>query len=217
MSTFSEIVDELATVEFNRPHLKVLIASYLNQTIRDVHSRKDTRTTVRFGENLREIEFTPVSEPIVWSIPDPPNFQAIEAVYLPSIDKYLTERLPSSAHRSNDNPSDRYYWYRTGSAFALNGVMLGQTVQIAYYEFPGSLRYVEPAQRPPAGGTLVIVEQGVPVVVQMSNWLLDRYGEQLKEGVRAKLYRRLDNEIQARLSWSEFESVREAIHLSEGA
>jgi len=218
MTTFSQLVDDIAFNEFNRPHMRTLVASFLNQTIRDVHSRKSSRSTVKFGENLRETEFVVTEEPAIWAIPSIPNFQILEAFYLPSVGQYLTERLPSNALGQSDNPLDRYYWYRTGSAFALGGVCLNQTVRVAYYQYPRSLAYFEKGFRLTEWDEFnqVFTFNGTAALEQSTNWLIRRYSEQLKEGVREKMYLRLGDDTRIQVAWSRFEALRGQIHLSEG-
>jgi len=218
MTTFSRIVDELALQEFNRPHMRSVIASYLNQTIRDVHFKKGNNALVHFPENRREAEFLITDLPALWPIPNPPDFQVVETIYNKTLGRYLVQRTPANAFELNTDPNERFYWYRTGASIALNGVSIDQTVLISYFEFPRQLVYFVDNQGPAVWDPLnqVFVPDDPIAIAQVSNWLLQRHSEALKEGVRAKLYRRLDNEIQSRLSWSEFQDVRAMVHFSEG-
>lgn len=218
MTTFSNVVEEVVLQEFNRPHLRIVAASYLNQTIRDVHFKKNSRAAVLFGENRVETELVVTELPVVWQLPSVTRFQQIEAVYLKDCDRYLQPRNPANALVWGDNPDERFYFYRSGATFVMNGAEVGQTLAISYFQYPRHLRYFLANQGPATwnSDTESFDTEDQALIDQVTNWLILRHTEALKEGVRAKLYRRMDNEIQARMAWSEFEDVRNVIHQSEG-
>src|SRR6478735_8331283 len=84
MTTFSQLVDEMI-VETRRPDLKTEIATYLNQTIREVHFEPSRGNVVHYGENRKETQLTAnVDSGYIWDIPNPSTFQGIEAVRFPS-------------------------------------------------------------------------------------------------------------------------------------
>lgn len=225
--TFSQIIDELAISELRRPDMRVAITSYLNQTIRDVHSKRGTRSAIHFGENRVEDELTIIAVPVIWDIPIPNRFQVMEAIYAVDRGVYLVPKNPSIIFRETSNPMDRFNYYRSGSGFVLNGVSLNETIRFTFFQFPKMLTYYAPADRPAVWNpetetfTYHIDYSATPELQAnardlVTHWLIQRHGETLKEGVRAKTYRRLANEIQAKMSYSEFEDLREMIHLSEG-
>jgi hypothetical protein len=66
--------------------------------------------------------------------------------------------------------------------------------------------------------TYSLVGGGTPTEEQLeveTHWLLQRHGECVKEGTRAKLYKRLADESRARMAFSAFESMRTGVTLNE--
>lgn len=225
MTTFSQVVDDLAIHELKRPDLLASISSWLNQTIRDVHSKSQpARSAVLFGENRVEEEFAPSTLPAVWPIPVIQRFQQLEAVYAPQRGVYLEQKNPAVALRASQNPFDRYYWYRSGSNIVFNGVAAEEPLRLTYFQFPPMLLYYKLSERPAVydlesdeynvsdsfGGT------PAEALALTTHWLLQRHSEALKVGVRHKVYIRMNSLEQAKLVWSDFESTREAIHHLEG-
>ena len=49
----------------------------------------------------------------------------------------------------------------------------------------------------------------------ITNWLLIRWEELIKEGVRAKLYKRVADQVRMRAAYSAFESARVAMGAAE--
>lgn len=226
MTTFSQLVDSLAIVELKRPDLLASTASWLNQTIRDVHSKAaPARSAVMFGENRVEEEFIPAELPAVWPIPNVARFQKLEAVYAPQRGVYLKDKNPGIVFNDTLNPMDRFFYYRTGSNFAFNGIAESEPLNLTYFLFPPYLNYYPVASRPITwdleseafvlsgswGGTLE------EAMAKSTNWLLIRHYEALKAGVRHKMYIRTDSLERAKLVWSDFEATREAIHHLEAA
>lgn len=224
MTTFSQLIDEVIVQELKRPDFRLVAAAWLNQTIRDVHSKTSSRAAIFFGENRNEEEFTIPSLPALWPIASPSRFQKIEAIYASERGVYLTDRLPSVIYTQSDNPLDRFYYYRSGPNIVMNGLVEAEIVKLSYFLLPKMLTYYTEASRPAYWDPIAeeyVVSESFPgtdqeAVALVSNWLLERHGEALKEGVRSKAYKRLDNENQAKMTWSEFESMREAIHHLEG-
>lgn len=224
MTTFSQLVDELAVSELKRPDMRVSIASWLNQAVRDVHSKSSSRAAVEFGENRVELETTFATLPAVWPIPIPARFQKLEAAYAPQRGVYLKDQNPKIVYANSDNPMDRFYYYRSGSTFVFNGIDIDETLRLTYFQFPPMLQYYTPATRPAvwdAEAQEFVVDAGWAGTDQealdaVTHWLLIRHPEALKEGVRPKVYHRLDNEVQSKTAWSAFEAMREAIHHLEG-
>ena len=84
MTTFSQLVDEVA-FETKRPDLLAEIATYLNQTIREVHFEPSRGNVAFYSNNRREFQNVATTETgQIWDIPNPSAFQAIEAVRYPS-------------------------------------------------------------------------------------------------------------------------------------
>lgn len=237
MSTFSQIIDEMMT-ELVRPDLVSMLPSFLNQAIRECHNDTDGQALIRFGENRKEADVTTssvVDNVYLWAIPATPRFQAIEAVYYPKFGVYaaasspLTMRTPSLAR-----PNDRFSYYRSGPYFAMKGFgQEGDRILISWFEYPKSLKYYYPANRAPSGATPRPLEYDVETEVYTqpsgatmtlaeakdltTNWIIERHTEMLKEGVRAKAYKRMGDEFRANLAYGQFKQLLTGMQSTEQA
>lgn len=223
MRTFSQIIDEMID-ELKRPDMRATLVSYLNTTVRELHKRSSGGIAVHYGENRVETTYEITETPIVWEIPSPQQFQDLETIYVPTRGVYLTKSKPGVALRPSDNPLDRFYYYRTGPAFALAGLEVGESVNISYFAYPPRLEYAAVADRvcwyDPSVESYVVADSwagtDAEAKAKVTNWLLERYGDELREGVRVKIYRRLNNPEQASQSHLTFEAAKMAIQLAEG-
>lgn len=226
MTTFSQMVDTLAK-EIVRPNMVTMLPDYLNQTIREVHTNAQTSEPVRFADNRVEAVITIDNDGLgddsyVWPLPDMTRFQLIEAVYYHSIERYVTQKSPAVARVPNfRDPMRGYYWYRTGPTLAFSrpgGV--GDTIDISMFFYPRRLVYQPIALRKvdwddenevftyKNGGSILDLPKA-------TNWIIERHRDCLMEGVRAKAYKRMDDENRARLAYSQFEALRAAMIHSE--
>jgi len=224
MSTFSQIVDELA-VELLRPDLISTISEYLNQTIRELHARRQTGNPVLYDANRLEAEVLIATLPATWPIPSVPKFQTLETVYFQERGVYADKRHPSRAFQNGLNNDDPY-WYRSGSSIIFNGILEGETVKLSYFEFPARLQYYAVAARPATYNfesesytylTAYDVDDTTRETARnlVTNWLLLRWSSVLKEGVRAKVFKRLGEKDRAGMCFSAFEAQREGLLSSE--
>jgi hypothetical protein len=224
MTTFSQMVDELVA-ECARPDQYANIASYISQTIRELHVQRAGGSSdgmpILYGENLVEVEIeADTEERFLWAIPNPARFQYMESVWFASIGDYARPRTPSSALAFSEEINGNAYYYRTGSQFAFAGYggVYG-LIKLAYHEFPRRLIYYKKADRPavwnpetedytylPSYDTSI--DQRNLALTLTTNWMLDRYEDVLKEGARAKLYKRLGDELKMKASYSLFESFK---------
>lgn len=221
MTTFSQLVDEIV-VELLRPDLRTTAASYLNQTIREVHMHEQTQLPIYFESNRLEDEGTVATLPALWDIPSVPRFQALETLYYPDFGEYARKRHPSKIRlqKSLDFP---YYWYRTGSAIALGGLEVGHDYEISWFEYPRTLTYYAAASRPmtyatdsdtPTYNTVGAIDYNSTPELQAeaerltTNWLIQRWAETLKQGVRNKIWVRLGEETRLRASYSIYSGLR---------
>lgn len=224
MSTFSQIVDELK-LELLRPDFEAVISDYLNQTIRELHARRQTGNPVLYDANRQELEVLIESLPATWAIPSVPKFQALETVYFKERGVYALKRHPSRAFENGLN-SDDPYWYRSGPVIAFNGILEGETAKLSYFEFPARLQYYATALRPatynfetesytylPSYDVSDTTRENARNLV--TNWLLLRWSSVLKEGVRAKVYKRLGEKERAGMCFSAFEAQRGGLLSSE--
>jgi len=233
MTTFSQLLDEMV-LETKRPDLLNEMARYLNQTIREVHFEPGRGNVVLYGENRIEDQITTTAETgEIWPIPNPGTFQAIEAVRYPTTYlgrmEYVPERTPGP-----NLSSEEFYFYRSGSAFVFGGNYgyggVGAFIQISWFEYPRSLKYKLSADREATYDeesgvwtyqTVNSVDYDSTPELQAvarslnSNWLLMRWADVLREGLRAKVYKRLSDETRQRTSYSLYQQLRQGLFTSE--
>lgn len=229
MTTFSQLVDELLS-ETKRPDLRDDIARYVNQTIRECHFTPGNGAVVPYRENLREVLITAnAEEGFGWEIPDPATFQFMQAVRYNSIytrdamGVYAHEKLPSRAAQL-----EPYWFYRAGSNFFFSGYGgLNAVVALAYYEYPRRLKYYIPSIRPanydPEIGWTYHTDYFPTEELRLAarsystNWLLFRWHDVVAEGVRAKVYKRVSDEVRMKASYSLYQQLRQGLYTSEVA
>jgi len=222
MSTFSEIVDELAT-ELVRPDFKAAITDYLNLTIRESHQKKMNADVVPvlFDANRIEETFTVASLPAIWDIPNIARFQYFETAYYPAIGCYATKKHLTRTRENGPNDQTPY-WYRAGTYIVFNGVNVGDEVDLTYFEYPARLKYyavttpqIRPAVYNFEDGTYTYAAAfDVDATTRenarnlVTNWLLLNHVEVMKQGVRAKVWARLGETDRAKMGFSLYESLR---------
>ena len=227
MTTFSQVVDEITT-ETLRLDMRATIAGYLNQTIREMHIDPKSAMPVFYPDNRQEVSVTlsgmaAADNVLVWPIPSSAVFQSLEAAYYRAYRKYAVEKKPSIARNPNNgDPNAQYYWYRSGINFCFaNPGPDGQIVDLSWFEYPKTLAYfadnLNPAKYDPATGTYTILSgyTQTQALALTENWLLTRHSETLKEGLRAKVYKRLADLERARLAYSQFETAKAGIIATE--
>lgn len=223
MTTFSKLVDDMA-IEMVRPDQLDSIATYTNQSIRDLHFRPSNNSATKFDANRYEDEQSVTADgPFKWVIPSVTSFQDIEAIYCPQLDLYIDKRSPSVAYKPTDTPYSEYYWYRTGPEIAVAGALEGLDLRISYHMYPRPLRYIKAADRvveynPDLDAYVKIVGGGTPTPEELeleTNWVLQRWSDTIREGVRAKLFKRLGDVDRTRMNFSSFETMRTTVWNSE--
>jgi len=225
MTTFSQLVDDV-TLELLRPDMRNTIASYTNQTIRDVHFRPNMNMAVLYDANRVETEETITAEGTwLWAIPSNTRFQDIEAIYIAELGTYVKRKNPRIALEQSFEPDANLYWYRSGPAIAVSGVALGWTAKFSYHLFPRTLGYKPTAgadarliRFDPDTDSYVLIAGGEPSESQLeleTHWVLQRWADTVKEGVRAKIWKRLGDMERTRMAYSAFESMRTSIWNTE--
>lgn len=227
MFTLSQLVDDLIA-ETGRPDMLVEATRYVNQTIREAHFTPDRKAATLFKGNFRESQLTATSETgFTWDVPNPATFQIMAAVQFPeTFDSgghavWPREVTPGPHLRNTD-----YYFYRVGDTFAFSGYNgINALINLAYYEFPPSLKYYEEANRPatydPVDGWSYHEDYDSTEELQLTarnlvtNWMILRWSDVISEGVRAKLYKRTSDTERARLCYSAYESLRQGLWTSE--
>jgi hypothetical protein len=234
MTTFSQLVDEMV-VETRRPDLRSELATYLNQTIREVHFEPGKGNVVFYAENRKEDQITASSiDAQIWDIPNPANFQGMEAVRFPSAScgrmSYAVEARPGPSLLSKP-----FFYYRTGPSFVFGGVVgyggVGAFIQLSWFEYPPALKYKVTASREATydvetGWTYYTVDtvdyNSTPELqatarARVSNWILMRWSDVLREGLRAKVYKRISDQLRAQTSYSLYSQLRQGLFTSEAA
>jgi len=230
MSTFSQMIDALMT-EIVRPDMVAMLPGFLNQTIRECHSGVTTQEPIFFDEGRKEnlVTAAGVTDGVyLWPIPSTPHFQAIDAVYYRKYSVYASPLSPQVIRDvTSARPNDRFAYYRTGPYFAFRGFGTdGDLIDLSWFEYPRSLvYYLAGDSRPlsfdpatlaytqPTGATITLEE----AKTLTTNWLIERHTEMLKEGVRAKAYKRMSDEFRANLCYSQFKQMLAGMQQSEGA
>lgn len=234
MTTFSQLVDDMV-VETRRPDLRNEIATYLNQTVREVHFEPSRGNVVHYRENRRDLQLTAASESgEVWAIPNPATFQGVETV------RYASHYLGRMEYAKEVNPgpgiaSEPFYFYRAGGSVVFGGTIgyggIGGIIQMSYFEYPRALKYRAAGSREATydadGGwtyhTVDAVDYGSTPELQITaqervtNWLLLRWADVIREGLRAKVYKRLSDDVRQRTSYSLYQQLRQGLYTSEVA
>jgi hypothetical protein len=229
MTTFSQLVDEI-TREVRRPDLLLDIATYLNQTIREMHFDPKTGAAAEFIDNLKEVQVTAtVDTGFGWDIPNQAVFQRMLAVRYDSIftndakTTYIQQRSPGPGMSGQ-----HLFWYRAGPRVTFAGYGgVGGVISIAYFEYPRSLKYYTLANRPAErdldlGWTYAPVfdttdELREAAQFYTSNWMLERWEVIVAEGVRAKVYKRIADTERARTCYASFMAMRAGVYTGEVA
>lgn len=222
MSTFSEVVDELA-VELVRPDFKIAITDYLNLTIRELHQKKMNADVapVLYDSNRVEDAVTVTSLPAIWDIPNIARFQYFETAYYPTRGIYAHKKHVIRTRENGYDPVDPY-WYRAGGYIAFNGVAIGEDINLSYFQYPARLKYY-PVATPQVRPAVYNFETNTYTYATtydidattrgnardlVTNWLLLNHVEVLKQGVRAKVWARLGETDRAKMGFSLYESLR---------
>lgn len=223
MTTFSRLVDDMV-LELLRPDLLQTIATYANQTIRDIHFRPGSQSPVMYDANRYEETLTVANEGTwLWSLPSATRFIDVEAVYHNDYGIYIEKRGPKIALLSSFDPDAGIYWYRSGAQLAFFGVGSGQTMLMSYFMYPRTLGYKPSSSRVVTydidlDAYVLIAGGGTPSAAELdaeTHWVLQRHADTVKEGIRAKVWKRLGEIERTRLAFSAFESMRTAIWNSE--
>lgn len=223
MTTFSQLVDYLVDDELRRPDLRTAVASYMNHTIQQLHNKDDGSFNL-FDRNRNEVEITVDATPYVWPFPTPSyTFQKIEAVWHVNRGIYLEEKTPKAVFANSQNPLSRYNWYQSGPTIVINGVIVGDLLTMSYFAGLPRLAYYSRTERPATydavTGAYAILDSWAgtdqEALDASTNWMLQTYADLILEGVRAKVYRRINSVEQAKMAYASFQADRRAITVEE--
>lgn len=232
MPTLSQMVDEVV-LETRRPDLRNQVVNYLNQTVREIHAEPQRGNVAFYSDNYRETQIVVDSvDRQSWVMPNLSLFQQEVAVRFDGA--YHRDGRRVYAQKVTPGPrmeSEDYYYYRAGETFVFGGVRgygaLGTTISIAYYEYPRSLKYYASANRPASYDVVdgwsyhddfnTNDETREAARSLVTNWVLMRWTECIMEGLRAKIYKRLSDDVRQRTAYSLFMQMRMQLYTSEVA
>lgn len=226
MTTFSQMVDE-AVAETSRPDLLQQIATYLNQTVREVHFRPDLNAPLTYRENFKEDSLTAdTAEGFQWDIPNPATFQRMAGVRFNTVFDgngrmvWASEKVPGPGVEP-----DEFFYYRIGGTIVLSNYGgTGGKIDLGWFEFPNRLQYLPTAQRPAQyddwlgwqyAPAITTPEQQALARIRTSNWLLLRWHDVLLEGIRAKVYKRVSDDTRQKTSYSLYQQQRQGLWINE--
>lgn len=230
MITFSQIVDDMV-LETRRLDLVAEIARYLNQTIREVHFEPERNNVCLFKNNFREDQITAsVDTGQTWVIPDLAIFQKEHAFRFDSVwdsdgdPVYASPMTPGPAMNRSD-----YFYYQAGDTFVFGGKVgyggVGGVISIAWFEYPSRLKYYAAADRPATwdeeSGWSYHATYDVDATTRLaarnlvSNWLTEKWTAVMEEGLRAKVYKRLSDDVRQRTCYSLYQQLRRGLITSE--
>jgi hypothetical protein len=227
MSTFSQIVDKII-LETKRPDMKSDIISYLNQTMRELHTEPTRGNAAHYETNLKEdVLLSDSDSNFYWEIPKPQVFQGIRSVRYDSLlDRHGNQVWAEPIQPSRAMNGVDYFFYRSGSRFYFRGYGgLQKLISMAWYEFTPSLDYYAKALRPAewsnsTGWTYLTAydtDETTRAVARalVGNWILDRWDTVVEEGLRAKVYKRASDDSRARTCYSLFKQMHQNLYTSE--
>lgn len=223
MTTFSQLVDDVIE-EMHRPDLRGQIVRAVNQAIRAVHARPNSGSNVGFDENRQEVKLLlPAEGSLMWAIPEVGRFQAIESVYSVDLERQIDERTPALLGVNSDIALADFGWYRSGPGIHFSEALAGNTLLLAYFDYPRRLAYFAAGTRSlvynaATDGYAVTGVGGVDeetAYAQSTNWLLMRWEDCIALGVRSIIYRNLGDIERARLAYSAFEQERLVVWQAE--
>lgn len=225
MTTFSQLVDLIAR-ETRRLDMLDEIATYVNQTIREMHASPENGAMLKFVDNYCELRLVAtVDEGFTWTLPYPHRFGGMAAVRYTSVwqnglNPYAREHLPSRKFETVP-----FAWYRARDQILFKGYGgVNALIDVAWYEYPPALQYFAPNCRPAEFTDLGGFSYGESWVhdhdreqarLLTSNWILLRWPSVVTEGVRAKVYKRLADEVRARTSYSMYAQLRQGFIIAE--
>lgn len=218
MTTFSQLIDELV-LELLRPDYRAAMASWANQTIREIHNRPNSNTPIYFEANRYEDELEINTDNVyLWPLPSVTRFMGVEAIWLNQPGCYVRKRGPRQSRVVHLHPNEGISWYRGGNTVAIGGVVNGWTGAISYFQFPQFLAYKAIGARSIvydiATDTYLLIGGGSPTEDQLfteTHWVLQRWPDVVKEGVRSKMWRRAGDDMRARTSFSAYETARASL------
>lgn len=219
MTTLSQIVNEIVS-EILRPDMIPQLTTFVNLTIRELHTDPKSGLAIGFAENLTEVQLTASQDTgYVYEIPNPELLQFVEAVWFRRGGRLAELRKPSTINQYMASAVLPAAYYRTGPAIAFAGYGgTGGIIDVALSYYPRGLKYY------PSGAPAVWNEDteswnyapaydSTPELQAQArrlctNWIMARHKELVKQGAIAKFYARAKDTDRARLAYSLYEQIR---------
>jgi len=235
MFTHSQLVDNLVA-ELMRPDLRVAFSNALNQTIRELHTTQDQQSgsaiPIGYVQNLYEDLLTADADVgFSYDLVNPNRFQLMEAVYYAQFGKYATERKPSTIRAFNGSVDGAEYgYYRAGNQiFFDNYGGSGAQIAIAWFEHIQRQTYYPVGSRPCQWNveteefdyyTVDGTDYSAPANQERAqylctNWMIQRWFDTLSQGVRAKIWARLADDVRGKTAYSAYQALRPQLINSE--
>lgn len=223
MTTFTQLVTDIVD-ELLRPDKRAAICTYTNQTVREIHFKPSITAPIRFDENrFEDVIAVNTAAPFIWNLPTPALFQEVEALYCVELGIYIERRNPKITREFTFAPNANVYWYRSGSYIAIAGLSSGMTIQASWYQYPRSLAdqtLVTPKVTWSVANQIYTMEPGAGVPTQpqldaATHWMLTRWEDCIKQGVRAKVFSGMGDGDRARMMFSAFENLRAGLWEAE--
>lgn len=133
---FSELVDDI-NLNTNRGVDLMQTAQFVNSTLRESQSTKGALFETDLFEDV--IPVTTIA-PFIWT--KPIRFRALQAV------KYPFDLYPRFIPPGKKAEGQRNFFYAASTYFTFSGILLGETLTVAYYRFTRRFKYYELANRP---------------------------------------------------------------------
>lgn len=227
MTTFSQLVDKMVA-ETKRPDMATEMATYLNQTLRELHMEPSRGNAIFFKDNRLESQLTATADTgFYWDLPSISTWQGMEAVQYPNAPTracepiYAREMAPGKAMNRLD-----HFWYRAGPRVFFNCYGgINALINLSYYQYTKSLTYYISGSRPAiydesTGWTYADAyntsdAQRALAQAMTTNWLLLRWPMVIEEGLRAKVYKRLSDTDRSRTSYSMYQTLRQGLYSAE--
>lgn len=230
-TTFSQMADELAR-ELVRPDFLTsgLIPALINQTVREMYTGSTAGPTpgrvIRFTDDLVEAVITPDTDNVYnWTIPNLMTYQSTGEVYYPRVQREAMQTTPIERRSGDRSPiGEEFNFYRSGPVLVFRGFgSAGNEIWYSGFWYVRSLVY-RPESTRWASYDLetdqwsYLPDSGKPpeeAQLLSTNWIIQRWTDTIKEGVRAKAFKRLGDEVRSRSSYSLFENQRFAMQQQE--
>ncbi len=220
---FSELVDDVLA-RTGRTEKRQEIIDHVNSTIRECD------TIARFTRDLVEDTLVVNATPFTWT--KDRFFRAMSAVSYDSLKQQTndTSGLVPNRQPGRMQRDQNYFWYSATDYIVFSGTSgIGDNVNVAYYRYLPKLSYYAVGARPAVytespdpsiavtwayDPAYITVAQQLTAQLLVSNWLLLRHQELIKEGTCAKAYKGIDDK-RAALSFALYKSFQNDLQKNE--